>query len=87
MFTGHTSGSQEEEFPGDHIGVNLTPFLMFALETARNHKDCLHMRKLFLELICSNAKQYREMLCVDMMHLGLSTFLRSTAGHLDNHGN
>ena len=67
--------------------VDLKVRRVFAIETTRNHKDFLHMRKRFLELICSNVKQYPAILCVDMVHLGFSIFLFSTAGHLDSHGN
>ena len=70
-----------------HGTVDLKVRRVFALETARNHKDFLHMRKLFLELICSNVKQFPASLCVDMMRLGFSIFLFPTAGHLDSHGN
>ena len=67
--------------------MDLKVRMAFALETARNHKDFLHMRKLFLELICSNVKQFPAILCVDMMHLGSSIIVFPTAGHLDSHGN
>ena len=67
--------------------VDLKVRRVFALETIRNHKGAPHMRRRFLELICSNVKQYPAMLCVDMMRLGFSFFLFPTAGHLDNHGN
>ena len=60
---------------------------VFALDTARNHKDFPHMRWRFLEITCSNVKRYPAILCVDMMHLGFSTFAFSTAGRLDNHEN
>ena len=67
--------------------VDLKVRMVFARETIRHLKGFLYMRKRFLELICPNVKQYPAILCVDMMHLGFSFFLFSTAGHLDNHGN
>ena len=67
--------------------VDLKVRRVFALETIRNHKDFPHMRRRFLELICSNVKQYPAILVVDMVHLGFSIFLFSTAGLLDIHGN
>ena len=67
--------------------VDLKVRRAFALETIRNHKDFFHLRKRFLELICSDVKQYPAILCVDMMHFGFSIVLFSTVGNLVSHGN